>query len=65
VKNLRVPTKEKATNEGHTQVELATEIRLRAYKLYEQRGRVDGHALEDWIQAEAEILESEQRPVAA
>jgi len=65
VKNLRVPTKEKATNEGHTQVELATEIRLLAYKLYEQRGRVDEHALEDWIQAEAEILESEQRPVAA
>jgi hypothetical protein len=65
MKNFTVPTQEKARNEGLTQVELATEIRLRAYKLYEQRGRVDGHALEDWVQAEAEILESEQRPVAA
>jgi hypothetical protein len=65
MKKFTVPTQEKATNEGHTQVELATEIRLRAYKLYEQRGREDGHALEDWVQAEAEILEAEQRPVAA
>ena len=34
------------------------EIRLRAYDLYDQRGRADGHALEDWLQAEAEILRS-------
>jgi len=31
-------------------------IRLRAYSIYEQRGRQDGHAVEDWLQAEAEIL---------
>ena len=31
-------------------------IRLRAYELYEWRGRVDGFALDDWLQAEAEIL---------
>jgi hypothetical protein len=30
-------------------------IRERAYQLYEQRGRLDGHAIEDWLQAEAEI----------
>jgi len=30
-------------------------IRLRAYELYEQRGRIDGFALDDWLQAEAEI----------
>ena len=65
MKNLTVPNQEKARNEGLTQVELAAEIRLRAYKLYEQRGRVDGHAREDWAQAEAEILQSERRPVAA
>jgi hypothetical protein len=33
-------------------------IRLRAYQLYEQRGRQDGHDVEDWLQAEAEILGS-------
>jgi hypothetical protein len=31
-------------------------IRLRAYDLYVQRRRVDGFALDDWLQAEAEIL---------
>lgn len=28
-------------------------IALKAYELYEQRGREDGHALEDWLKAEA------------
>lgn len=31
-------------------------IRLRAYQLYEQRGCEEGHAEEDWLQAESEIL---------
>jgi hypothetical protein len=31
-------------------------IRRRAYELYEQRGRVDGFALDDWLQAEGELL---------
>ena len=34
-------------------------IALRAYELYLQRGGVDGHAEEDWLQAEQEILEKE------
>jgi hypothetical protein len=35
---------------------LHEQVRVRAYELYEQRGREDGHDIEDWIQAEAEIL---------
>jgi Protein of unknown function (DUF2934) len=31
-------------------------IELRAYELYEERGRSDGHAVEDWVAAEAEVL---------
>lgn len=31
------------------------EIRLRAYELYERRGRRDGHAVDDWLEAEAEL----------
>ena len=65
MKSLTDPKRERTRNEGLTQVELAAEIRRRAYKLYEQRGRIDGHAQEDWAQAEAEVFESEQRPVAA
>ncbi|HEY6253824.1 MAG TPA: DUF2934 domain-containing protein [Candidatus Angelobacter sp.] len=32
------------------------EIRLRAYELYESRGRLDGFQEEDWMRAETEIL---------
>ena len=35
--------------------ELQDQIRARAYQLYEQRGRDDGHNLDDWLQAEAEL----------
>jgi hypothetical protein len=31
-------------------------IRLRAYKIYEQRGREHGHDLDDWLMAEAEVV---------
>lgn len=32
------------------------QIRSRAYQLYEERGRLDGYDVEDWLRAEAEIL---------
>jgi hypothetical protein len=31
-------------------------IRLRAHELYVQRGRAEGHAVDDWLAAEAELL---------
>jgi len=40
--------------------ELEEQIRRRAYELYEHRGRVDGHALDDSLQAEAEVLERQE-----
>ena len=36
-------------------------IRIRAYELYEQRGKIEGHALDDWLQAEAEVLGVKKR----
>jgi hypothetical protein len=30
-------------------------VRVRAYQLYEQRGKEDGHDLEDWLRAEEEL----------
>lgn len=30
-------------------------IRRRAFELYEARGREEGHDLEDWLEAEAEV----------
>jgi H+-transporting ATPase len=35
--------------------DLIPQIAKRAYELYEQEGRHDGHAVQDWVQAEQEI----------
>jgi hypothetical protein len=39
-------------------------VRARAYELYEVRGRIDGHAEEDWLQAEGEVAQqrTKRRP---
>ena len=42
---------------------LAEQICQRAYQLYEARGREDGRDLDDWLQAEAEILGSKKTAV--
>lgn len=40
-------------------------IRERAYQIYELRGREDGHADEDWYQAEVELLDESHHDKAA
>jgi hypothetical protein len=35
--------------------ELEEQLRQRAYELYEERGREDGHEVDDWLRAELEI----------
>jgi hypothetical protein len=47
------------------ELELEHQIRLRAYELYEARGREDGHDLQDWLHAVEEITEKKVRPIAA
>ena len=44
---------------------LEDQIRARAYELYEERGKEDGHDLDDWLRAEAELTSSKHRSVAA
>lgn len=39
-----------------TNGDLEAAIRNRAYEIYEERGRTDGLAQEDWVRAEREIL---------
>ena len=36
-------------------IPIEQQIKQRAYELYEQRGRTDGHDWDDWLQAECEI----------
>jgi hypothetical protein len=45
---------------NHTEAQSAEEkIRIRAYLLFEKRGGEHGRDLDDWLQAEADILRSE------
>ena len=41
--------------------DLEVEIRRRAYELYVEGGNQSGSELDDWLQAEEEVLQSEQR----
>ena len=50
-KTLSITSGHSATNGAS----LEEQIRQRAYELYEQRGRYDGFAEEDWRQAEIEV----------
>jgi hypothetical protein len=42
--------------EQRVDAELQTRIRVRAYELYETRGRVEGLDREDWFKAEIEVF---------
>jgi hypothetical protein len=52
---------------GRTAAEanIEEEIRIRAYELFEARGRGDGHDVEDWLEAEADITDRTKRAQAA
>ncbi len=47
------------------QEDIENEVRLRAYELFEERGRREGFAHEDWARAEAEVLSRYQRGKSA
>ena len=59
------PPKKLRTSVTSEPQELEHEIRLRAQELYEARGREDGHELDDWLRAEAEILQKRAGTIAA
>ncbi len=40
-------------------VDVAPQIAKRAYELYERQGRREGHAVQDWLQAERKIRKDE------
>ena len=50
---------------GEKPGDLTPQIATRAYALYEQRGRQDGRAVEDWEKAEREVRKAEARAPAA
>src|SRR5438270_9254998 len=46
-------------------VRIEEEVRIRAYELFEQRGRHEGFHDEDWARAEAEVLAKYRRDKSA
>ena len=58
-KNLRTFGRTAAEDDREEQ------IRTRAYELYEARNREEGHDVEDWLEAEAEITGRTGRTAAA
>jgi hypothetical protein len=59
------PPKKSATSVTSEPQELEHQIRLRAQELYEARGREDGQELDDWLRAEAEIMQKKAGTIAA
>jgi hypothetical protein len=51
-----VPSVRKTSPVNSSSVDLATQIRERAYELYKERGSTPGHENEDWLTAEREVL---------
>ena len=58
-------TKKQPTSVTSEPQELEYQIRLRAYELYEARGRKDGHELDDWLRAKEEIAIKKFRTASA
>jgi Protein of unknown function (DUF2934) len=44
---------------------LEEQIQRRAYELYVERGNQSGSEIDDWLQAEEEILETQEQELAA
>jgi hypothetical protein len=62
--NANPPKKFPATSINEPQ-ELESQIRLRAYQLYEARGREQGHNEEEWFRAKEEIAIKKFRTASA
>ena len=58
-KTKRVNAPTGAESKGRYFEDLGSRIAKRAYELYVQRGQAHGHDIEDWIEAERQILPKE------
>jgi len=66
IKVLQMPETTVSNGNGHhNSLELESEIRRRAYELYEHRGYIDGLAEQDWLNAEREVLARNQQKHSA
>jgi Protein of unknown function (DUF2934) len=54
-KVIEMPEKTNGRN-GFTSPEVESQIRVRAYELYQQRGDAPGSEVQDWLAAEREVM---------
>jgi hypothetical protein len=59
LQNNRIPPPTRAESQHAYYEVLGSRIANRAYELYVQRGHEHGHDLEDWLEAERQILPKE------
>jgi hypothetical protein len=66
---MSLTSKTSATPDGvpplEASLDLQEQVRRRAFELYEQRGREEGHELDDWLQAESEIVKQRAKTAVA
>ncbi len=60
-----VPQVRRATPVNASPIDLESQIRLRAYELYQERGRNSGQEKEDWLRAEREVRARHTRQQSA
>jgi hypothetical protein len=58
------PTEVVSENQTGSAPDIVEQIRARAHELFEQRGREEGHDMDDWLQAEAEVTQQQQQQKA-
>jgi hypothetical protein len=59
------PTKKPPLTVASDSQALEHQIRQRAHELYQERGREEGHELDDWLRAEEEVKRKKVRAVSA
>jgi hypothetical protein len=62
---IPMPTLARTKELPSDNLSLEEQIQRRAYELYVERGNQSGSELDDWLQAEAEILERREQAFAA
>ena len=60
-----IPRSSTKTQTPISLVDLQEQVRRRAFELYELRGRDGGHELDDWLQAETEIVQQRTKTATA
>ncbi len=63
--STKTPTSPIETQQTKSPVDLQEQVRRRAFELYEVRGREDGHDLDDWLQAELELVQKRTKAARA